>query len=146
MVLILTVLTSCGMISQMPPDRTVWLAITQQQIDMQTSVAKSLDLATQVEPIPDFKVGRVAIESREKLLDSALKKQAVANGAYIDGLYKVVGTYDATLTKGDESITQNNPFEVYLGNRPKSMRSTVSAAEAAETWFLLSPESATPLK
>ena len=112
LVLILTVLTSCGMISQMPPDRTVWLAITQQQIDMQTSVAKSLDLATQVEPIPDFKVGRVAIESREKLLDSALKKQAVANGAYIDGLYKVVGTYDATLTKGDESITQNNPFEV----------------------------------
>ena len=144
--LMLTVLTSCGVLAQTPPDKTVWLAITQQQLDMQFAVARGLNLSTQLAPIPDFHVGKVAIESREKLSDPVLKKQAVANGAYIDGLYKVVGTYDATLTKGDESITQNNPFEVYLGNRPKSMRSTVSAAEAAETWFLLSPESATPLK
>ncbi len=143
--LILTVLTSCGILAQTPPDRTVWLAITQQQTDMQSAVAKGLNLSAAA-PIADFKVGRVAIESREKLLDPALKKQAVANGAYIDGLYKVAGTYDATLTKGDETIEQSSPFEVYLGNRPKSMRSTVSAAEAAETWFLLSPESAKPLK
>lgn len=143
--LLLFALTSCGMLAQLPPDRAVLQAIIQQQTDMQAAVAKGLNLSAQ-EPIPGFEVGKVAIANREKLSDSALKKQAVANGAYIDGLYKVTGTYDAILTKGDETIEQNSPFEVYLGNRPKSMRSTVSAAEAAETWYLLSPNSAKPLK
>lgn len=95
--------------------------------------------------IPDFKVGKVSIESREKLSDPAIKKQAASHGAYINELYRVTGTYDATLTKGNQTIEQNSPFEFFLGNRPKSMRSTVSAAEAAEQWYLLSPDSAKPL-
>jgi len=144
--LILIVLTSCGVLAQTPSDRTVLLAIVQQQTEMQAAVARGLNLSAQTVPIPDFQVGKVSVESREKLSDLAMKKQAIAHGAYIDGLYKVVGTYDATLTKGNETVEQSSPFEVYLGNRPKSMRSTVSAAEAAETWFLLSPQSATPLK
>ena len=113
---------------------------------MHAAVAQGLGLSDKVVPIPDFTIGKVSIESREALSDPALKKQAIANGAYIDGLYKVMGTYDATLTKDGETIEQNSPFEVYLGNKPKSMRSTVSAAEAAETWYLLSPSAAKPLK
>ena len=143
--LILTVLTSCGMLTHVPPDRAVFQAIIQQQIDMQSAVAKGLNMSAGTDGIPDFKVGKVSIESREKLSDSAIKKQAASHGAYINELYKVTGTYDATLTKGDQTIKQNNPFEVYLGNRPKSMRSTVSAAEAAEIWYLLSPTSAKQL-
>ena len=111
---------------------------------MQASVAQSLGLPS-AEAIQDFNVGKVTIEGRELLSDPALRKQAIANGAYIDSLYKVVGTYEATLTKGDQPTEENNPFEVYLGNRPKSMRSTVSAAEAREIWYLLSPTSAKPL-
>lgn len=143
--LILTLLTSCGMLAQVPPDIAVLHAITQQQIDMQAAVAKGLNVSTETGVIPDFKVGRVFIESREKLSDLELRKQAASQGAYINDLYKVTGTYDATLTKGNQTIEQNSPFEVYLGNRPKSMRSTVSAAEAAELWYLLSPDSAKPL-
>ncbi|MEL6763509.1 MAG: hypothetical protein AAFO87_07565, partial [Cyanobacteria bacterium J06607_6] len=96
--------------------------------------------------IPNFKVGKVSIESREKISDSALRKRAASYGAYINELYKVTGMYNATLTKGNQTIEQSNPFEVYLGNRPKSMRSTVSAAESNELWYLLSPDSARPLK
>jgi len=140
--LLLTILTSCGMLAQVPSDATVFQAITQQQIDMQAAVAKGLNISTETGIIPDFEVGNVSIESREKLLDSLIKQQAASHGAYINDLYKVTGNYDATLTKGGQTIEQNNPFEVYLGNRPKSMRSTVSAAEAAEQWYLLSPDSA----
>ncbi len=144
--LLLTVLTGCGLLAQVPSERTVWQAITQQQTDLQTAVAQGLGLAVDKALIPDFKVGRVAIASREKLIDPTLRKQAVANGAYIDGLYKVTGTYNATLTQGEQTTEQTSPFEVYLGNRPKSMRSTVSAAEAAETWYLLAPDAAKALK
>ncbi|MEL6492906.1 MAG: hypothetical protein AAFQ95_23400 [Cyanobacteria bacterium J06621_3] len=133
------------MLAQTPSDSTVFRAITQQQIDMQAAVAKGLNVSTETGVIPDFQVGKVFIESREKLSDPEIKKQAAAHGAYINDLYKVTGTYDATLTKGEQTIEQNSPFEVYLGNRPKSMRSTVSAAEAAELWYLLSPDSAKPL-
>lgn len=144
--LILTLLTSCGILAQVPPDIAVFQAITQQQIDMQAAIAKGLNISTEAGVIPDFKMGKVSIESREKLSNPALRQQAAAHGAYINGLYKVTGTYDATLTKGDQTIEQNSPFEVYLGNRPKSMRSTVSAAEAAEQWYLLSPDSAKSLR
>lgn len=116
-----------------------------QQIDMQSAVAKGLNISTGAGVISDFKVGKVSIESREKLSDPEIKKQAASHGAYINELYKVTGSYDATLTKGDQTVTQNSPFEVYLGNRPKSMRSTVSAVEAAEQWYLLSPDAAKPL-
>ncbi|MEL7358393.1 MAG: hypothetical protein AAFN40_17750 [Cyanobacteria bacterium J06560_6] len=133
------------MLAQTPSDSTVFRAITQQQINMQAAVAKGLNVSTETGVIPDFQVGKVFIESREKLSDPEIKKQAAAHGAYINDLYKVTGTYDATLTKGEQTIEQNSPFEVYLGNRPKSMRSTVSAAEAAELWYLLSPDSAKPL-
>ncbi|MEO0886337.1 MAG: hypothetical protein AAFY54_10410 [Cyanobacteria bacterium J06648_10] len=133
------------MLAQTPSDSTVFRAITQQQIYMQAAVAKGLNVSTETGVIPDFQVGKVFIESREKLSDPEIKKQAAAHGAYINDLYKVTGTYDATLTKGEQTIEQNSPFEVYLGNRPKSMRSTVSAAEAAELWYLLSPDSAKPL-
>ena len=143
--LVLTILTSCGILAQVPPDNVVFQAITQQQIDMQSAVAKGLNVSTSAGAIPDFKVGKVSIESREKLSDPEIQKQAASHGAYINELYKVTGTYEATLTKGDQTITQNNPFEVYLGNRPKSMRSTVSSAEAAEQWYLLSPDAAKPI-
>lgn len=143
--LLLAVLTSCGMLGQTPPDSTVFQAITQQQMDMQAAVAKGLNVSDKTGAIPDFTVGKVSIESREKLSDVAIRQQAASHGAYINDLYKVTGTYDATLTKGDQTIEQNSPFEVYLGNRPKSMRSTVSAAEAAELWYLLSPDSAKAL-
>jgi len=143
--LVLTVLTSCGILSQVPPNTVVFQAITQQQVDMQSAVAKGLEISVETGTIPDFKVGKVSIENREKLSDSGIKKTAASYGAYINELYKVTGTYDATLTKGGQTIKQNSPFEVYLGNRQKSMRSTVSAAEAAEQWYLLSPDSAKPL-
>jgi len=143
--LFLTLLTSCGVLAQTPPNQIVWEAITQQQTDMQIAITQDLGLSTETDLIPDFEVGKVAIESREKLSDPALRKQATSNGAYISGLYKVVGTYSATLTKGEQTTEETNPFEVYLGNRPKSMRSTVSAADATETWYLLSPNSAQPL-
>ncbi|MEM8502753.1 MAG: hypothetical protein AAF716_06320 [Cyanobacteria bacterium P01_D01_bin.1] len=140
--LVLTLLTSCGVLAQVPPDQVVFHAITQQQIDMQSAVAKGLNISTRTGVIPDFSVGKISIKSREKLSDPEIKKQAASHGAYINELYKVTGTYDATLTKGDQTITQSSPFEVYLGNRPKSMRSTVSAAEAAEQWYLLSNDDA----
>ncbi|MEL6815331.1 MAG: hypothetical protein AAFP03_11025 [Cyanobacteria bacterium J06598_3] len=143
--MLLTVVTSCGVLVQVPPDIAVLHAITQQQIDMQAAVAKGLNISTETGVIPDFEVGKVSIESREKLSDPTIRQQAASHGAYISDLYKVTGTYMATLTKGDQTIEQNNPFEVYLGNRPKSMRSTVSAAEAAELWYLLAPDSAKPL-
>ena len=144
-VLLLTVLTSCGVFAQMPPNRAVRQAIVQQQIDMQSAITKGLNMSNGTGTIPDFQVGKVSIENREKLSDPELKKQAAFHGAYVNELYKVTGTYDATLTKGDRTVEQNSPFEVYLGNRPKSMRSTVSAAEATELWYLLSPDSAKPL-
>jgi hypothetical protein len=140
--LLLTILASCGMLTQVPPDATIFQAITQQQIDMQAAVAKGLNISTETGVIPDFEVNNVSVESREKLSDSLLKQQAASHGAYINDLYKVTGNYNATLTKGGQTIEQNSPFEVYLGNQPKSMRSTVSAAEAAEQWYLLSPDSA----
>ena len=143
--LVLTIFTSCGMLAHVPPDKIVFQAITQQQIDMQSAIVKGLDISTETGAIPDFKVGRVSIESREQLSDPEIKKQAASHGAYVNELYKVTGTYDATLTKGDQTIEQNNPFEVFLGNRPKSMRSTVSADAAAEQWYLLSSNSAKPL-
>lgn len=146
----LTTLTSCSALAQTPPSESVRQAIIQQQMDRQQmdtqkAIAPDLGLSTATDSIPDFKIGKVFIESREKLSDSALRRQAAADGAYIDGLYKVTGTYSSTSTQGEETTAQRNPFEVYLGNRPKSMRSTVSAAEAAEKWYLLSPQSATPL-
>ena len=143
--LFLTLLTSCSVFTQTPPNQIVWEAITQQQTDMQIAIAQDLGLSVETDLIPDFEVGKVAIESREKLSDPTLRKQATSNGAYISSLYKVVGTYNATLTKGEQTTEETNPFEVYLGNRPKSMRSTVSAADATETWYLLSPDSAKPL-
>ena len=149
--LMLMLLTSCGILAQVPPDEAVFQAIIQQQIDMQSAVAEGLNMSAGangspvISAIPDFEVDKVFIESREKITDSDMKKRAAAHGAYVNELYRVTGTYDATLTKGDQTITQNNPFEVYLGNRPKSMRSTVSAAEAAEMWYLLSPSSAKPV-
>jgi len=143
--LVLTVLTSCSILTQVPPDNAVFQAIIQQQMDMQSAVAKGLDLSVETGLIPDFKVGKVSIDIREKLSDPAIKKQAASHGAYLNELYKVTGTYDLTLTKGEQTIQQNSPFEVYLGHRQKSMRSTVSAAEAAERWYLLSPNSAKPL-
>jgi len=138
-------LTSCSAFAQVPPNKIIYEAIAQQQRDMQSAIAKSLSQSEEAVPIPDFEIGKIAVASREKILDSALRKQAMANGAYIDSLYKIVGTYDATLTKGDQTIEENNPFELYLGNKPKSMRSTVSAAEAREMWYLLAPSSAKPL-
>lgn len=139
------VLSSCSLLAQMPPSNTIRQAIIQQQMDMQSSVAQSLGASAASDLIQDFKVGKVTVEGREKLSDPAIRKQAIANGAYIDSLYKVVGTYEATLTKGEQPTEEVNPFEIYLGNRPKSMRSTVSAAEARETWYLLSPNAAKPL-
>ncbi|MEL7511540.1 MAG: hypothetical protein AAGM27_05230 [Cyanobacteria bacterium J06554_3] len=144
--LLLTLLTtSCGLIAQTPPNSAVLHAIVQQQVDMQTAVAEGLQMSTRTNGIPDFQVGKVYIENREKLSDPDLKKQAAAHGAYVTDLFKVTGTYDATLTKGGQTIEQNSPFEVYMGNRPKSMRSTVSAAEAVEIWYLLAPDSAKAL-
>lgn len=143
--LLLTALTSCGLLAHVPPDSVVFRAIAQQQIDMQSAVAQGLNVAAEMNTIPDFKVGKVSIENREKLSDPEIKKQAASHGAYINELYKVTGTYDATLTKGDQTVAQNSPFEVYLGNKPKSMRSTVSAAEATEQWYLLAPDSAKPI-
>lgn len=105
-----------------------------------------MNISTETDTISDLKVGKVSIESREKLSDPAIRKQAASQGAYSNDLYKVTGTYEATLTQGDQTIEQNSPFEVYLGNRPKSMRSKVSAAEATELWYLLSPDSAQSLR
>lgn len=144
--LLLTILTSCGMLTQVPPDATILQAITQQQVDMQAATAKGLSISAETGAIPHFRVGNISIESREKLSDSLIKQQAASHGAYINDLYKVTGTYDATLTKGEQTVEQNSPFEVYLGNQPKSMRSTVPAAEAAEQWYLLSPGSAKSLR
>ena len=131
---------------QVPPDATILQAITQQQIGMQTAVAKGLNISTETDVISGFEVSNVSIESRERLSDSLIKQQAASHGAYINDLYKVTGNYDATLTKGGQTVRQNSPFEVYLGNRPKSMRSTVSAAAATEQWYLLSPDSAKSLR
>ena len=79
--IVLTVLTSCGMFAQVPPDTAVFQAITQQQIDMQSAVAEGLNISTKTGVITDFKVGKVSIESREKILDPEIKKQAASQGA-----------------------------------------------------------------
>ena len=90
----------------MPPNKIVWEAITQQQADMQIAIAQDLGLSVETDLIPNFEVGKVAIESREKLSDPAIRKQATSNGAYISSLYKVVGTYSATLRKANKRLSR----------------------------------------
>ncbi len=139
---LLLLLTGCGVLNQVPPNRAVKLAIAQQLTNTQQSIAQSLGMAPEPEIKPNFTVNRLNVESREKLTGSQrVSAAAISPRRYPGDLYRVRGTFEATLRapnrKTQQKIQQSSAFEVYLSTDPQDTREI-------ETWFLVKPSEAIP--
>lgn len=139
---LLLLLTGCGVLNQVPPNQAVKLAIAQQLTNAQQSIAQNLGMPSEPEIKPNFTVNRINVESREKLASSKRSSAAaVSSRRYPGDLYRVRGTFEATLRapnrKTQKKIQQSSAFEVYLGTDPQDTRE-------AETWFLIKPSEALP--
>jgi len=124
----LLMLTSCSLLAQTPPDSVVQMAITQQLMQSQQSIAQDLGLELPTVPTANFKLESVNISNRQKINDPNL----LANPNVTEA-YKVSGTFFARLLdSNDRNGNQDTPFELYLG--------TDTADESdVETWFLMRP-------
>lgn len=137
---LLLLLTSCGVLAKTPPDQAIRLAVSQTLTKTQDSLAQELGLSNRLESVPNFKISQLKIASREKLEADEMKSAALSEAA-LDEVYRVRGTFRATLTithasKDNNHFQQTSPFEVYLGTNTVAAEDT---AEAIETWFLVQP-------
>jgi hypothetical protein len=135
---LLLLLTSCGVLQPMPPNQAVKLAITRQLTDTQQAIAQELGIpsSTQLNPKdgpidksgfkPNFKIDQLTIQSREKL-----NKQPVPQGQITGDVYRVRGTFSATLAAPGHPVKQSSPFDIYLSTDPQDDSSEV------KTWFLI---------
>ncbi len=155
LVLLLTLLTSCGILSQQPPNQAVRLAVSQQLSNLQNNIAQGLGID---EPAlnPNFKIDKLEITSREKVSNPRFQQKG-----YPSDIYKVRGTVETTLTAASRKIQQTSPFEIYLGtnalkkaakkseqqneNRSKD-QSENEPENKPETWYLIAPDVPKPLQ
>jgi hypothetical protein len=137
---LLSVLTSCGILSQQPPNQAIRLAVTQQLTHSQQAIAQELGLTHQSALKPNFKIEKLNIQSRTKVSDEPKFQQP----GYPPDIYKVQGSFNATLTTAERKIQQSSPFEIYLGTHPKTGAPSEGKSESTpdskvETWFLINP-------
>ncbi len=133
--LLFLLLASCGVLNQVPPDQAIRLAIAQQQTNIQQEISKGLGLSAQTEPALKFSIDKLTVENRQKLTGSTLSQPG-----YPDSIYKVRGTFDATLNSSEQAIHQQSPFEVYLGAHSQPERTDKPEADTVETWYLVPPD------
>lgn len=124
--LLLIILTGCGVLSQTPPDRAVKLALAQQLTHTQQILAQDLGMAAS-DSVPNFKIDRLTVTSRQKLAKSSLQRDDIPGDAY-----RVRGTFEATLTGANRQIQQSSPFDIYLSADLKGDSET-------QTWFFFQP-------
>lgn len=137
---LLLLLTSCGVLAKTPPDQAIKLAVSQTLAKTQDNLAQELGLRNQEERAPNFKISQLKVASREKLTADDMTLASL-NEASLDEVYRVRGTFRATLTtsrslKDNGRFQQTSPFEVYLGTNTVTEQETT---EAIETWFLVQP-------
>ncbi|MEL6492662.1 MAG: hypothetical protein AAFQ95_22155 [Cyanobacteria bacterium J06621_3] len=134
---LLLLLTSCGVLTQRPPDQAVKLAITQQLTNVQQSIAKDLRISNKGNATrPNFEIEKVTVRSRQKLKasDALMRQYSDQN---MTELYRVQGTFNAMIIGSSaQKIRQEGPFEVYLGTDAVP---DTEEPEAVETWFLIQP-------
>ncbi len=128
--LLFLLLTSCGVLNQVPPDQAVRLAIAQQQANIRQEIANGLGLSAQASPALKFKIDKLTVASRQKLTGSTLSKPG-----YPDSLYKVRGTFDAILSNPEQTVREESSFEVYLGTNSQGKGSDKSDVDDVETWY-----------
>ena len=133
--LLFLLLTSCGVLNQVPPDQAIRLAIAQQQTNIRQEISNGLGLSTQANSTLKFKIDKLTVASRQKLTGSTLSKPG-----YPDSLYKVRGTFDAILANPAQAIRQKSPFEIYLGTNSQNKEAEKSEANSVETWYLIAPD------
>ena len=126
--LLLILLTSCGVLSQTPPTQAIKLALAQQLTDTQQTLARDLGVADST-LAPNFKIGRITVDSRQKLDKSSLRRDDIPGDAY-----RVRGTFEATFTGSNRQIRQSSPFEIYLSADLENDSET-------QTWFFFQPRS-----
>jgi hypothetical protein len=140
---LISFLTSCGLAAQQPPTQAVRLAVTQQLAHTQQTIAQELGFTDQPVLKPNFKIDKLDIQSRTPVSAPISQQQG-----YPSAIYKVQGTVSTTLTSSEGKIQQSSPFEVYLGNNPKTKGTTSesnrsetnSSGSNVETWFLIDPQ------
>ena len=116
----LLLLTGCGVLAQTPPDQAVKLAIAQTLANTQQSLAQDLQLDAAK---PNFKIKKITVKSRQQVNQPEFKQ-------YPGDVYRVRGTFDATLNQSESS--QSNPFDLYLS-------SDTQETDKIETWYLIHP-------
>ncbi len=130
---LLLLLVSCGVLSQNPPPEAVELAITQQLMHKQQSIAQTLERSSHANPVanlePSFEIEDISVSSRTKVTDSEQLSRPEINE-----VYKVNGTFKAKL-KAPGYPESSSPFEVYLGTNTLAD----PPADGVETWFLIQP-------
>jgi hypothetical protein len=154
--ILLSFLTSCGVLAQQPPNQAVRLAIAQQLSRTQQTIAQELGDRAALKP--NFTINKLNIQSRTKISNSKFHPKG-----YPADIYKVKGTFNATLTASDHKFQQVSPFEVYLGTHLEGLEGDASAKSDSlsskksnppnanppstdsktdrkvETWFLIDP-------
>ena len=126
LILLMIVLTSCGVLSQTPPTQAIKLALAQQLTDTQQTLARDLGVADSPSA-PNFKINRITVDSRKKLDKSRLQREDIPGDAY-----RVRGTFEATLTGANRRIQQSSPFEIYLS-------ADLEDDSETQTWFFFQP-------
>ncbi len=149
---LLSFLTSCGLLMQQPPTQAVRLAVTQQLTHAQQTIAQELGVRYQPTLKPNFKIDQLNIQSRAKVSEPRFQQPG-----YPSDIYKVKGSFNTTLKASDGKIQQSSPFEIYLGTNPKPKKNnpkTSANSEAndstwqnnpVETWFLINPNEVKPI-
>lgn len=129
LLLLMGLLTSCAVLNQMPPDQAVKLAIAHQLTHTQQAIAQDLGIQKGLQDTPNFKIDKLTIQGREKL-----NKQPVHQGPITGDVYRVRGTFSATLDALGHPIQESSPFDIYLSTNPQDDNAAV------KTWFLIEPD------
>ncbi|MEM9949118.1 MAG: hypothetical protein AAF810_24050 [Cyanobacteria bacterium P01_D01_bin.36] len=136
---LLLLLTSCSLLPQTPPDAAVELAIAHHLSQTQHSLAQDLGILneqTATKLKPNFTIDNIAVKSRQKVTNSSLSTEQ-ALGSRIGEIYKVRGSFDATLTAKDfQKKQKNSTFEVLLG---RNATETEENSGSVQTWYLIEP-------
>ncbi|MEL6552229.1 MAG: hypothetical protein AAFQ63_02015 [Cyanobacteria bacterium J06621_11] len=137
LILIVGGLTSCGVLSQTPPEAIIRLAIVQQLTQTQQSLSQALGLNPD-NVNPNFKIESINVQTRNRLADTGIFSAPQIEQNDVDAVYKVQGTFSAKLqAPGYDTASPDSSFEVYLGTN------TADLSEV-ETWFLIpSPKQTT---
>lgn len=137
---LLLLLTSCSLLAQTPPERAVELAITQQLSRTQQTLAQNLGMLAQQNlekgVKPNFKIDSITVQRREQVTDLNQFEQSNI-GQTVNEVYKVSGTFDATLaTDNLKKQQKDSPFEVFLG---REVKEEDPGNNPVETWYFIQP-------